>query len=302
MQLTAIILILISAVTHAGWNLVSKRNNPTASLFLLANTVGGMILLPLVVYDFAILVRMPVEVWWLLGLTSVFMTLYYSSLAAAYRHGDISLAYPLARSSPIIVVTVVTLFLSQGSSISNQCIVGIVLVVSGCIMLPVKSFGAWRVRDYLKWSCLFALLAAIGTSGYSIIDDRALRMLRQSPELGLGATHAALLYITLEAWGTSIVTLLILLPSRKSRAEIIRSGKQDWFAAMKMGVGIYFTYAIVLVSMGFVRNVSYVVAFRQLSIPIGAMLGVWLLKEPCHKPKVTGIIVLFAGLILVGTG
>ena len=34
-------------------------------------------------------------------------------------------------------------------------------------------------------------------------------------------------------------------------------------------------YGLVLAAMAYVPNVSYVAAFRQMSIPLGAILGVW---------------------------
>jgi uncharacterized membrane protein len=52
--------------------------------------------------------------------------------------------------------------------------------------------------------------------------------------------------------------------------------------------------------MAYASNVSYIVAFRQLSIPLGALLGVWVQKEPAGLPKLLGVGVVFGGLILVG--
>jgi uncharacterized membrane protein len=43
-----------------------------------------------------------------------------------------------------------------------------------------------------------------------------------------------------------------------------------------------------------------VAAFRQLSIPLGAVLGMVLLKEPHYLPKLIGVAIVFLGLILVG--
>jgi len=54
--------------------------------------------------------------------------------------------------------------------------------------------------------------------------------------------------------------------------------------------------------MNYVRNVSYVAAFRQLSIPIGAVLGMALLKEQRYLPKVLGVVTIFVGLVLAGMG
>ena len=78
--------------------------------------------------------------------------------------------------------------------------------------------------------------------------------------------------------------------------------RQRFPSAAFMGFGIYLTYSLVLISMAFVTNVSYVVAFRQLSIPLGVVLSLWLLKEPVYVPKLVAVVVMFIGLILVGTG
>ena len=53
--------------------------------------------------------------------------------------------------------------------------------------------------------------------------------------------------------------------------------------------------------MQFVDNVSYIQAFRQLSIPLGAAAGIVLLHEKITKPKLAGLILIIIGLILVAT-
>ena len=45
-----------------------------------------------------------------------------------------------------------------------------------------------------------------------------------------------------------------------------------------------------------------IVAFRQVSILLGTIAGVWLLKEPAYPAKFAGVTTMFAGLILVATG
>ncbi|MCP4627903.1 MAG: hypothetical protein GY850_30955 [bacterium] len=80
---------------------------------------------------------------------------------------------------------------------------------------------------------------------------------------------------------------------------VFKSGKS---AAAITGIGIYLTWGLVLVSMNYVVNVSYVAAFRQLSIPLGAIFSMTLLKEPRYLPKKAGIAAIFIGLVLAGIG
>ncbi len=56
---------------------------------------------------------------------------------------------------------------------------------------------------------------------------------------------------------------------------------------------------MVLIAMAHATNVSYVGAFRQTSIPLGAALGIVVQKEPLYRAKVIGTAVALAGLIMV---
>jgi len=50
--------------------------------------------------------------------------------------------------------------------------------------------------------------------------------------------------------------------------------------------------------MGFVSNVSYLQAFRQMSLPLGVFAGIWFLKERFTLPKIIGTVLVVAGLIM----
>ena len=60
--------------------------------------------------------------------------------------------------------------------------------------------------------------------------------------------------------------------------------------------------AITHAGWNYVTNASYVATFRQLSIPLGALFGMALLKEPRYNSKIVGVAVIFMGLIMVGFG
>ena len=303
MSLIAILLVTISAFMHAGWNLLSKSKHPSAPFFLVASLTGVLFFSPALLLNRSLLAGgIPPQVWKLLVAAGFFQALYYIALAGAYRAGDMSVAYPLARSSPILVVLVVTLILGRRDQVSPQCIAGIVLVVGGCFLIPLQTFRDLRLRHFWNATCGFALLAAVGTSGYSIVDDEALRHLRTIARGATGTPRVTLLYTGLEAMVASLWLALFIALRPRGRADfrqVIRENKRH---AALAGAIIYLTYAIVLVSLAFVKNVSYVVCFRQLSIPVGAAFGILILKEAPHRPKLAGVAVMFAGLVLVATG
>ncbi len=69
--------------------------------------------------------------------------------------------------------------------------------------------------------------------------------------------------------------------------------------AMITGLLIMGTYGLVLTAMAYASNVSYIAAFRQLSIPLGAILGILVQKEPSYPTKLASVGIIFTGLILI---
>ncbi|MCP4622928.1 MAG: multidrug DMT transporter permease, partial [bacterium] len=104
MTITATILLIVSAFTHAGWNLISKKEYPTQAFYLLANTIGVICILPLLFVYRDLIYLIPSSVWIFMLISGFFLAVYLATLAGAYRAGDISIAYPLIRSLPVIFV------------------------------------------------------------------------------------------------------------------------------------------------------------------------------------------------------
>ena len=302
MTITATILLIISAFTHAGWNLISKKEYPTQAFYLLANTIGVFCILPLLFVYRDLIYFIPSSVWIFMLISGFFLAVYLATLAGAYRAGDISIAYPLIRSLPVIFVFIATLVLGKGHEVSGLLIAGLILIAAGCIVLPLKSFGDFQFKAYQNLCCFLAILSALGVAGYTIVDDEALRQLRASSNMPLNPVAGTLVYMVLEGISCSIWQgILVLCDSREKDniRTVFKSGKR---AAAITGIGIYITWGLVLVSMNYVVNESYVAAFRQLSIPLGAIFGMTLLKEPRYWPKKAGIAAIFIGLVLAGFG
>jgi uncharacterized membrane protein len=173
-------------------------------------------------------------------------------------------------------------------------------VVLGCLFIPIQTFGSIKLRSYLNLYCGLAFIAACGTAGYTLIDNEALRILREIPGSGLNPFEVAILYMVLETAFTAIVLGIYVLASPGDRLVFQQIQSTNWVFAAVTGIIINLTYGLVLAAMAFVTNVSYLAAFRELSIPIGAILGITLQKEPPHRPKIIGVGVVLVGLLLVG--
>lgn len=302
MTITAILLLAVSSLLHAVWNFISKNNSPSSAFFLVANIFGSLIFIPVVIIFLQEYLTFPLRVWGLVLAAGLFQAIYFSSLAGAYRNGNISLAYPLVRASTVLIVTAVTFLLDQGEKLSCQCLMGVVLVFGGCLLVPMERFSKFSFKNYLNVTCGLALIAAAGSAGYSIVDDESLRTLLHGMVKGKYSIFITMLYAFVEALATVLWLAIFVVLNRNRRREFVIVCKKNKQAAFFAGTGVYVTYTLVLISMLWVDNVSYVVGFRQMSIPVGAFLGVILLKEPLEKPKIFGILILLSGLMFMGTG
>jgi len=298
----AIFLVLVSAVIHLGWNLVVKREHPTLAFLFLSSACGTLVLAPMLLWIGDGPPQLPPAAWGALAATGLFQLIYCSCLVGAYRKGDLSIAYPLIRSIPPVLVALAAVPLGRAQLISPTCWLGIIAILAGGVLLPMRHFADVRLRNYLNVCCGLSFLSAIGTTGYCLVDDFALRMIRDNSEGGLSAIDAAIVYVPYQL--ASVVLFLggsVLFNSseRRNLAAIWRQSKRT---AAVAGACMYPSYFLVLIAMGYVAEVSYVVGFRQVSVPLSVLVGITLLGEPRSGPKWLGVLLLFAGVLMVGAG
>ncbi len=301
---TAAALIALSAVLHAGWNYVSKRRSPTMGFFSIAAATAAVLMIPVLVANVELVDDVPGAVWLLLVFTGVAQAVYVHGLAGAYAGGDISLAYPLARALPVLAVAGVGFLLGRGDQIGTLSLIGMVLILIGCVVLPLPHFRRLVWADYRGVVYVMAAVAAIGTTGYTLIDDGALTRLESLIDDVTGQTRVTLFYISLQAGATAlgIVGLTVARSVTRRQLRAVIGDRSLLRTGMLTGAVITATYGLALAAMAYVSDVSYVAAFRQLSIPIGAALGIVVAGESRHRPKLIGVAVITFGLVLVGLG
>jgi drug/metabolite transporter (DMT)-like permease len=293
-SLTAIVLLSFSAFLHASWNFLSKHFSASSAFFTVALLAVALLTSPSLIYYRSALTEVS-SAFWLLVLTTGFSQMVYVlGLSRAYKLGDISLAYPLIRALPILLVAFVSVSLGRGEALSATGVLGMFLVTVGCLMLPLQRFTQWHPRIYASRVMVWIALSALGVAGYTIVDDVALRMLRQHLEV----TSSTILYSCLQASSTVVFLFIYLLFNKSEQVLKIR----DIPAACAVGLLSALTYALVLAALAFVKDVSYANAFRQLSIPIGAVMGIVIAKEGAPPPKRWGFAVMVVGLILTALG
>ncbi|PJX12786.1 drug/metabolite transporter [Halomonas sp. 141] len=295
MSPTALALVLVSVCMHAGWNVLGKRNAPSLGSFALAYGAGGVALLPLLVLGPS-LTALPGAFWGWLVLSGFCQMLYMGGLAWAYARGEVSVLYPIARALPVVMVPLVSIAWLGNRGLGLWDGVGMLLIMLGALGLPLSRLEARRLASYLSPAMGFALLAAVGTVGYSLIDKQALGVMQ-------GAGHSSLtagaVFMVLQALMTLLwaLPLLAVLPAERRRLPALR--QQGLTMLVATGLMMTCTYGLVLMAMALTDEVSYVVALRQLSIPVGVLMGVLWLKEPASSAKTLSTLVMLLGLLIV---
>lgn len=275
--------------------MLGKRNAPSLAAFALAYGAGGAVMLPLVLLGPS-LTALPSAFWGWLSLSGLCQMLYMGGLAWAYARGEVSVLYPIARALPVVLVPLVSIALLGSRVLDRWDGLGMVLVVVGALCLPLSHPEARRLSTYLTPAMGFALLAAAGTVGYSLIDKQALGLMQGAGHSGLtaGAVFMVLQALMTLTWA---VPLLAMLPAERRRLPALR--QQGLAMLVATGLMMTCTYGLVLIALALTDEVSYVVALRQLSIPVGVLMGVLWLKEPASRAKAIGTLVMLAGLVLV---
>ncbi|MEP2619053.1 MAG: EamA family transporter [Marinomonas sp.] len=306
MSLTAIVLILISTFMHAGWNFFGKKSSPTLGFFFLTMIGGVVVFLPLLVLYIDLIFALNQQILWLLLCSGFFQSVYLWGLAEAYRSGDMSIAYPTARSSPLIIVGISSFFLGQQETISLQAVIGIAMIVVGCLFIPLPSFKEFKLKNYRNRTTAFAIVAAFATAGYSLVDNQATALMRGLMDAdGLpiaSAGEVALVYVSLQSAFAVIWMVWFVLRTAKQRKDFVLLTKSQWRVGLLTAALMLGTYSLVILSMAFVDNVSYVVALRQFSIPLGVLFAVIGFGESLKLPKIMGVMITFIGLIAVALG
>ena len=103
MSLAAIILVFLSAATHATWNLLAYTQQKVSGvLFLRCNLIAGLVVfLPELVAEWKG-DRFPVQLWGIILLSGVIHSIYYLGLVMGYRNGNFTLVYPVSRALPVL--------------------------------------------------------------------------------------------------------------------------------------------------------------------------------------------------------
>ena len=288
-------LILTSVLLHALWHCIGK-GNPSYTFFAGIGGISALISLGIVLNLPIVYSQIPAGCYWLALGGALSGLVCNIGLVNAYKRSDVSLAYPLARAFPVIFTAFFTILLGIGKTPGPIAVAGMVLIAIGSFFMPMKNFSDFHLKNYTGKTMLYILLAAFGTTCYTIFDGKGVQMLIASqPQAAPWCGSIAYSNIRETMLFSMMLTMALIRPNDNSHTFRNFFGK--WYSYVA-GVSCFAAYALVLLAMNYVTNVSFVQAFRQLSLPVSVVIGVFVMHEKCPKPKLFGVILVLAGLCL----
>jgi drug/metabolite transporter (DMT)-like permease len=286
---TEFALVLASALLHAGWS-ASIKGSRDPLVFNLLQEVPVFVLagaaLPLLEWS-----EIPAPVWRWLALTSVAHAFYFYWMSRSYEHGDLTLIYPIARSTPAFLpLLAVPLF---GEPVSAGGALGIAVVVGGMWLVHLGPGLGWR--DFASPAARYAYLTLAATVVYSLADKGAMAGLARAPwssPIPRAVTYFLLL---------SVASALLFVPlalRRRGLRQVVSAARTDLGTATAAWAASFLGYGLILKAFE-TAPASYVVAVRQTSVIFAILLGVSQLRERPGRPRVVGALFTVAGVALI---
>jgi len=287
MSLFSLALVLTSAAMHAGWNLL-VRDRLAINMFMCLSIVAIVLLLPPMLLLEAVGPPVIAVVPLNLLLGGVFLTIYYFGMTHSYRGGDFTVAYPLARALPVLMVACAEV--AMGDAPTPLGWVGILLIAIGSILIPLQSLRDLSITHYWNRTTVWILMAATGIAGYTVVDSMALRSLPN----GL---VVAMRYAVLESVVAGVLYFIVLRLIREDFA--MPTTLRDWRTPTLATLFVFGSYSLILWAFQSDDRASYVIGLRQISIVLGVVAGAYLFREHGARLRIPAAVVITVGVILL---
>ena len=268
-------LVLLAAALHAIWNAVIKgTGDRTIAIGLVA--LGHMVL---GLIGAAILPLPDIKVIPFIIASTLIHWGYYYGLTTAYKFGDLSLIYPIARGiSPVIVTFFAFFWIDERLSWVEMG--GVLLISSGILFLGLRALSNEKSIPAL----VFALTTGILIAAYSLTDGVGVR-LTENPLSYIVWLFIAEGFVVFYIFGRFRVRLL-----KSSFSEIMLGCFAGGISTVAYGLALY---AKSLAPLGIVT------ALRETSVIIATLIGVLWFKEKPIGYRIGAASIVFCGIIFL---
>lgn len=289
MGVFAISLVLSSTVLHAGWNLLARQQRDEEVFFLRMLVVLALAGLVPALGSELVVRSLPPRAWACAVASGVCCGFYYLGLARAYASTDFTVVYPVVRSLPVLLVGIGDAL--GGRAPSTLGWAGLAMVAVGGLLAPQRSFRDISLRCYWHRRHLWLLLAALGTVGYSVLDNLAAEVVHRGPA---AAARYGYVFFTV-----SLAAYAVARKWKCGRPAKTAVAAGNWWLPAVAAMLNFGAYWLVLWAYQLVTRAGYVVAGRQFSIVLGVGVGFAMFGERGLAVRLTGVLLITGGLVLI---
>ena len=275
MTVSVFSLVLLAAALHAIWNAVIKgTGDKTIAIGLVA--LGHMVL---GLIGAAILPLPDIKVIPFIIASTLIHWGYYYGLTTAYKFGDLSLIYPIARGiSPVIVTFFAFFWIDERLSWVEMG--GVLLISSGILFLGLRSLSNEKSIPAL----VFALTTGILIAAYSLTDGFGVRL-----------TENPLSYIV---WLFIAEGFIVFYIFGRFKVRLLKSSFSEIMLGFFAGVISTVAYGLALYAKS-LAPLGIVTALRETSVIIATLIGVLWFKEKPIGYRIGAASIVFCGIIIL---
>ena len=275
MTVSVFSLVLLAAALHAIWNAVIKGTGDKTiaiGLVALGHLVLGLI-------GAAILPLPDIKVIPFIIASTLIHWGYYYGLTTAYKFGDLSLIYPIARGiSPVIVTFFAFFWIDERLSWVEMG--GVLLISSGILFLGLRSLSNEKSIPAL----VFALTTGILIAAYSLTDGFGVRL-----------TENPLYYIVWLFIAEGFIVFYIFV---RFKVRLLKSSFSEIMLGFFAGVISTVAYGLALYAKS-LAPLGIVTALRETSVIIATLIGVLWFKEKPIGYRIGAASIVFCGIIFL---
>ena len=219
----------------------------------------------------------------MLGSTTLHLA-YYLALAEAYRRGEMSRVYPIARGGAPLLTTLLVVMVA-GETISVQALSGVLILGFGILLLSLGRRGS---GSHDRLAPVFALLTALVIAGYTVVDGLGARV------SGDPAAYAATLFVV------DIAPLPLLMLAWRGVQAFAPMRFYLWQGLLGGAMSVV-AYWVVIWAMT-CAPIPVVAALRETSVLFSAVIATAMLKERWVPSRIAAAVAIFAGIAVIELG
>lgn len=295
MEPIVFVLVAGSAVLHVAWNVLLKTAGEPLRAATIGLSTGAVLICPAAVVGWFLIGRpaVPPEAVVVATASGLLEAGYFVFLAAAYRRGDLSVVYPIARGTAPLLAVAVGIFI-LGERLGPEGYLGVAFLLVGLLMLQ----RPWRFfrpsADGTGWDPAvgFALLTGVTIAAYSAVDRVGARLVEPWLYAGfIWATGVAFLWAWVITTGAA---------SRWRTDDAAATSVDDRFDNRRAAFGGVITlgaYLMILAAFS-VAPLTAVAPLRESAIVIASAWGTLRLGEGADRGEAARRITASALVVL----